>query len=259
LATDPYAEIADLYDLSYADFDEDVPFYEGLARACDGPVLELGVGSGRVAVPLAQAGYRVVGVDTSRPMLAKARLHAAAANIAADRLELLEGDMTRLALDERFGLVFIAADTFQHLLTAAAQRACLEAAARHLLPDGLLALSVRSPASVSWEDAGYATPLLHDWTRRDPATGDLISRFVSAHADPARMCREMTYFYDRIHDGVVRRTLFQTTLRYSTQAELEALLQLAGLRVTHVYGDYDLSPVGAATDNLIFVAKAAGS
>jgi hypothetical protein len=65
----------------------------------------------------------------------------------------------------------------------------------------------------------------------------------------------MTYFYDRLRDGVVRRSVFQTDLRYSTQAEIELLLQQKGLRVTHVYGDYDLSPVGQG-DDLIFVARA---
>ena len=70
---DPYAPIAEIYDFSYNDFLEDVDFYDNLARAVDGPILELGVGSGRVAIPLAQAGYEVVGIDNSPTMLAVAR------------------------------------------------------------------------------------------------------------------------------------------------------------------------------------------
>src|SRR3990172_7672 len=66
---DPYSSIADLYDLAYGDFLDDVAFYENLARAVEGPVLELGVGSGRVAIPLAQAGLEVVGIDVSPSML----------------------------------------------------------------------------------------------------------------------------------------------------------------------------------------------
>jgi hypothetical protein len=80
-------------------------------------------------------------------------------------------------------------------------------------------------------------------------------KFIASEADPARMTRRLTYVYDRIHDGSVSRSVFETELRYSTQAELQALLQEAGLRVTHVYGDYDLSPVGADTENLVFVAR----
>jgi hypothetical protein len=97
-----------------------------------------------------------------------------------------------------------------------------------------------------------------DWVRRDIATGDTVTKMVAAEADPARMVRHLTYIYDRSGaDGVVRRTVFETELRYSSQAEMELLLQEAGLRVTHVYGDYDLTPVGPDTEQLIFVARSA--
>jgi hypothetical protein len=81
-------------------------------------------------------------------------------------------------------------------------------------------------------------------------------KFVAAQTDAARMVRRLTYVYDRVGaDGSVRRSVFTTELRHSTQAELTLLLQQVGLRVTHVYGDYDLSPVGLG-DNLIVVARA---
>ena len=255
---DPYAAIADLYDFAYSDFDDDIDFYENLARAVEGPVLELGVGSGRVAVPLAEAGYEVVGIDTSPSMLARAGERLAATKLTKGRLDLVEVDMTCFDLGRRFGLIFVAASTFQHLLTTEAQRACLERVARHLAPDGLFAVSVRSPASVSWDEADGWAPLLLHWTRVDPATGDVVMKLVAEQPDPARMVRRLTYIYDRVHEGSVRRSVFVTELRYATQAELTLLLQLAGLRVTHVYGDYDLSPVGQG-ENLVIVARAEGS
>jgi hypothetical protein len=79
-------------------------------------------------------------------------------------------------------------------------------------------------------------------------------KFVAAHADPERMVRTMTYVYDRVKDGEVKRSVFLAELRYSTQSEIELLLQQANLRVTHIYGDYDLSPVGQG-ENLVFVAR----
>jgi hypothetical protein len=93
--------------------------------------------------------------------------------------------------------------------------------------------------------------------RPDPETGDLVTKMVASEPDAARMVRHLTYLYDRSgKDGIVRRTVFETDLRYSSQAEVELLLQEAGLRVTHVYGDYDLAPVGPDTEQLIFVARA---
>jgi SAM-dependent methyltransferase len=251
---DPYASVAEVYDLSYGDFLDDVDFYDNLARVGGGAVLELGAGSGRVAIPLAQAGYEVVGIDESPSMLAVARRRLESLQLRKGKLELLAGDMRDFDLGRKFGLVFIAADTFQHLLTTVDQGMCVASVARHLAPGGIFAMSIRSPATVSWEDGG-AAPLVLDWTKTDPETGDLVMKFISAEPDPQRMVRRMTYFYDRLRDGVVHRSVFRTDLRYSTQAEIELLLQQKGLRVTHVYGDYDLSPVGQG-DDLIFVARA---
>ena len=254
MTDDPYASIADIYDFSYEDFTEDVAFYENLALSVDGPLLELGVGSGRVAVPLAQAGYEVVGIDTSPSMLEQAQRRLNAAGKPKGSLELLGGDMTAFDLGRRFAMVIVAANTFQHLLTTDEQLACLQQVRRHLLQDGLFAMSVRSPASISWEEADWA-PLLLNWTRTDPTTGDVIMKFAAEQPDPARMVRRLTYVYDRVsRDGGVRRSVFATELRHSTQAEIALLLQQAGLRVTHVYGDYDLSPVGFGED-LVFVAR----
>lgn len=255
MALDPYASIADVYDLSYGDFLDDVDFYDNLVQVTGGAVLELGVGSGRVAIPLAEAGYDVVGLDESPAMLAVASRRLENAKLRRGKLQLIEGDMRRFDLGRKFGLVFVAADTFQHLQTTAEQRECVACVVRHLEPSGIFALSIRSPATVSWDEAGVPAPLLLDWTKTDPETGDLVMKFISAEADPARMVRKMTYFYDRLRDGAVHRSVFTTELRYSTQAEIELLLQQQGLRVTHVYGDYDLSPVGQG-DDLIFVARA---
>jgi SAM-dependent methyltransferase len=74
MVSDPYAGFAELYDFAYWDFTDDIDFYENLARIHDAPVLELGVGTGRLAVRLAAAGFRVVGLDSSAPMLERARL-----------------------------------------------------------------------------------------------------------------------------------------------------------------------------------------
>jgi SAM-dependent methyltransferase len=255
---DPYAMIADLYDFSYDDFTEDLDFYANLAEIGDGSVLELGAGTGRVALPLALAGFQVVGLDVSEAMLARARGKLAATQPLEGSLELLRGDMTDFDLERRFGLVFIAANTFQHLLTIREQQACLACVARHLAPDGVFAMSVRAPASVSWEEADGWAPLLLHWTRTDLETGDLIMKFCAEQPDPARMVRSLTYIYDRIHAGAVRRSVFPVELRYFTQGEIELLLQQAGLRVTHVYSDYDLTPIGLG-DNLVFVARAEGA
>src|SRR5918998_966906 len=115
----------------------DVPFYVGLARDADGPLVELAVGNGRVAIPVAQAtGRRVIGIDSSPAMLAQARARAAAAGV---ELDLREGDMRDLALAEPAALIYCPFRALLHLPTWADRRRAFERVAAALRPDGRFA------------------------------------------------------------------------------------------------------------------------
>ncbi len=256
-SVDPYAAIAQLYDFAYWDFDDDVEFYENLARINDGPVLELGAGSGRVAVRLAKAGFarhrhRHVAFDAG----ARPDQYEDASRRREDAFTWSEGSMTDFDLGAAVRPGPRSRPTrFSTCSRRQSSGPALRAWRAHLAPGGIFALSIRSPASLSWEDARRRRCVL-DWTRRDAETGDLVMKLVASEPDAARMMRHLTYVYDRVApDGGLRRTVFETDLRFSTQAEIELLLQEAGLRVTHVYGDYDLTPVGPSTEQLIFVAR----
>src|SRR3954447_25577697 len=115
----------------------DVPFYVALAREADGLLVELAVGTGRVAIPVAQAtGRRVVGIDSSPAMLAQARVRAAGAGVEPD---LREGDRRELAIDEPAALIYCPGRSLLHLPTWADRRRCFERVAASLLPDGRFA------------------------------------------------------------------------------------------------------------------------
>ena len=130
-------EFARRYDEWAAHMTEDVAFYVGLARAADGPLVELAVGNGRVAIPVAQAtGRPVVGIDISPAMLAQARERAAEAGV---ELDLREGDMRDLALEEPAGLVYCPFRALLHVPTWADRRRTFERVAASLRPGGRLA------------------------------------------------------------------------------------------------------------------------
>src|SRR4051795_3402357 len=115
----------------------DVPFYVGLARQADGPLVELAVGTGRVAIPVAQATRKVVvGIDSSRGMLAQARLRAAEQGV---ELDLREGDMRELELENPAALIYCPGRSLLHLSTWADRRRCFERVAASLLPGGRFA------------------------------------------------------------------------------------------------------------------------
>ena len=133
-------QFAESYDVWSASMTADVPFYVELARAADGPLVELAIGSGRVAIPVAQAtGRTVIGVDSSAAMLAMARANAAAAGVT---LDLREGDMRDLDLDEPAALIYCPYRAVLHLHTWADRRRLFERVAASLRPGGRFAWNV---------------------------------------------------------------------------------------------------------------------
>jgi SAM-dependent methyltransferase len=139
-SVDPYAAWAERYEEWSASMTEDVAFYVELAQEPDGPVVELAVGSGRVAIPVAQAiGRPVIGIDRSPAMLAKARAAAAEAGV---ELDLREVDMRELALEERAALVYCPFRSLLHVPTWADRRRVFEQVAAALRPGGRFAWNV---------------------------------------------------------------------------------------------------------------------
>ena len=132
-----YDAWADRYEEEGSPRAADVPFYVGLARDADGPLVELAVGTGRVAIPVAQAtGRRVLGIDSSPAMLAQARLRAAEQEV---ELDLHEGDIRELELEEPAALIYCPGRSLLHLPTWADRRRCFERVAAFLRSDGRFA------------------------------------------------------------------------------------------------------------------------
>src|SRR5881275_94926 len=128
---------ADRYAASSADVNADIPFYVGLARDADGPLVELAVGTGRVAIPVAQAtGKRVIGIDSSPAMLAQARVRAVEEGV---ELDLREGDIRELEIEEPAALIYCPGRSLLHLRTWADRRRCFERVAASLRVNGRFA------------------------------------------------------------------------------------------------------------------------
>ncbi len=254
-AADPYGGYARIYDLEHASYGEDLAFYANLAARCELPVLELGAGTGRVALHLTRLGHRVTGIDTSAEMLEVAREKTERA--IRNRVRFVQADMRSFDLGERFDLAICAYGTFQHLLTTEGQRACLASTVCHLAPGGMLVLAIRPVTSVRWSE--LEDTLKHQWSYHDEATGEWFTRWTVVERHPATQTARRIHYVDRTGpDGGVRRTVVEHELRYTGRYELEALLAAAGLRGEGLYGDYDLAPYDDSSDLLIAVARRAG-
>lgn len=257
-----YDPIARFYDLDHAGFDDDLALYADFARTVTGPLLDIGVGTGRVAVSLAQAGREVVGVDTSAAMLALARHRASGAG-ATTHLRLIQGDVATVDLPERFGLAYFALNTFSHLLSRPEQLAALANVRRLLSPGGRLLIDQWNPhASTAPDSSGQ-------WVfgyRRRNEDGHWVTQSVASIAEPAEQTLDTTIIYDEEvlpqrsgpsadHGAEVRRTTVTLRLRYFYRYEVEWLLLAAGFELEAVFGSYDLGRYRADAPRLIWLAR----
>jgi SAM-dependent methyltransferase len=250
---DPYADLVDLYDLDYGDFAGDLSLYENFARRCELPVLEIGVGTGRVALHLARAGFAVWGIDSSPAMLERAR--SKADESLAGRLHLVQADMRDFDLGQEFDLALCPGGGFQHLLTTDDQASCLASVRRHLAPGGLFVADLRSLTAIDW--AASRSPATLEWSRADTASGDTVTKLVSVRLDGARQTLYQTHVYDRIapEGTLTERRLVEFELRLVGRYEMEHLLKRLGLELVQLYGDYDLGPYAADSENMVVVAR----
>ena len=259
MQTDPYAtdEQAALYDFVWGGAGDDLLMYEQFARRGETPSLEIGVGSGRVALHLARAGLDVVGIDAALPMLA--RIEASLDPETASHLRLVEADMRDFDLQgARFDLVYCAGNTFQHMLTTEDQLAALSCIARHLAPGGQYVSQLRTPRAIDW--GVERTPVYLRWSRAIPGSGDRMLRFDSTTVSAADQTASTVHLFDRVApDGAVTRRIVEYTLRYTALSEMRLLFERCGLHVAAVYGDADLSPYTDESDTMVIVAEGEGS
>ena len=218
---------ADVYDDWYGDVTDVAATVRALARMCDGRrALELGVGTGRVAIPLAHAGFEVTGVDASPAMLDRLRAKPGGAEV-----RVVEDDMaTMAAVTGSFDLVLVTFNTFFNLASDQAQRSCLHRVRRLLAPDGWFVVEAFVPAEPP-DGPQSATE-----KRSDGAGGVVIT--VSAR-DPRTQVVEGTQLH-RPATGPERERPWR--IRYLHPPQLDAMCAQSGLAPAHRWADWDGTP-----------------
>ncbi|HJT57912.1 MAG TPA: class I SAM-dependent methyltransferase [Ktedonobacteraceae bacterium] len=248
-----YDEIAAFYDIEHQHFAEDLDVYLNFAELSGNPVLELACGSGRVLLPLAEAGFEVTGVDSSAKMLSLAEQRLRLAGMA-NRCKLVQQDICSLQLNQKFRLAFIALGSFAHVITRKEQQQALRAIRNSLVTGGQFILDISNA------DARYMEHLsgqvLHQGTWQEE-NGAFVSHFVSPASSTKQHLLELTHFYD-VHkqDEAVRRTISKTQLYLFECAEMELLLEQAGFVVKDVYGDFHLGAFELESPRMLFLAEA---
>jgi SAM-dependent methyltransferase len=225
--SDYYDAFAEIYDVWAAHMTEDVPFYVELARAADGPVVELAVGNGRVAVPVAkELGRTVIGVDFSTGMLEQARTRAQAEGVD---LDLRLGDMRDFELDEAAALVYSPFRSLLHLPTWADRRRVFERVAANLQLGGRFVWNafVFDP-EIATSAAGH---------QDEP-----VPHTVAQVPHESRVDIEL--------DSGGRISLW-----WATKNEWLGLIDVSGLEVEALYGDFERGPFTEESREFVWVAR----
>jgi SAM-dependent methyltransferase len=232
------------YDLK-TDFKDDIPFYLHQIDRHSDPVLELMCGTGRVTIPIAEKGVHVAGVDVSMPMLTQAKIKAEAKGLD---VQWINADVRDFKLDKKFQVVFIPINSITHLHDLESYEACFRCVREHLASDGRFIIDVFAPRlDILMRDASKRYPLA---SYEDPDGGGNVVVTENNVYDPATQINHIKWYF-QFEDG--RERVVEVNMRMLFPQELDSLLVYNGFAIEHKFGDYDLSPYGAASPKQLVV------
>jgi len=230
-----YRSAAKFYDLFGKK--NDLEFYKELALQSGRNALELGVGTAQVAIPLAKAGIRVVGIDNSDFMLKEARMKLAKeSKTVRENVILKMADMRNFELKQSFSFVFIPASTFDHCVTVKDRIKCLTCVRRHLEDDGRFVFDV--------EQMGSDKPSASWWIdRKDVGNNEMVVRSIFTRRDHEKRICNLDLFFDVYKNGKLTERYHEFgEVAILSKEELTDLLEELGFEIETIYGDFDKSP-----------------
>jgi len=255
------AAIARMYDLDLSEDPGDVDLFRALARRTGGPIVELAVGTGRIAVPMAEDGHQIVGVDIDRAMLDRARARIAGAGpTIAERVRLVEADLVDADRNEAvasggpYPLAMLGLNSILLLATVAGQRAAVATMARLLAPGGLAVVDAWQPSPADL--VAFDGRISLEWLRTEPDTGRQVTKKLAAWYEHLRRLVTLTTIFEEGTPGEPpSRWVRQDVLRLISGDELVALAEAAGLEVEQLAGDYGLGPLEPGSERVVLVAR----
>src|SRR5436190_23181639 len=242
----------DVYDLVGKDVPYGLDFYVSLARAANGPVLDVACGTGRILLPCLQAGVDIEGVDLYEPMLKTLRAKAAALGLTPP---LHQADMSDFSLARRFALVMIPFNAFIHNMTQEAQIHCLQLCREHLMPGGKLTFDTFFPA-LEFVSTPEKTRVL-EGEFPHPRTGQPMRMYDTRSVDRvAQVFHSQNDIELLAADGSVETVhRSQDSSRFFYKHEMELLLRVAGFTKWEICGDFDRRPLTRETDSMVVTAR----
>jgi len=234
---------------------KEIAWYLHFAQDTGSPILELACGTGRLLCELTARGFSATGIDLSQTMLDIARRNVAALPPATQRhIQLVHGDMSDFMLGERYGLVYIAGNSFRELIEPEQRLRCLSCVARHLRDDGVFLMTERRFDPTWFEGGNFRSS---DWTDpiEHPQTGCPVQRRFELELSDDRKWISGEFFYRMVEpDGTERVDTCPILAPVMTVADYEAMFAAVGLKVKTCAG-YEHRPDDGVDPNLCFVCR----
>ncbi|MCB0063574.1 MAG: class I SAM-dependent methyltransferase [Caldilineaceae bacterium] len=249
-----FDRFARFYDADYRHYTDDISAILDLAAEAGDPILELGCGTGRVLLPLAEAGHTITGIDISSALLAVMHSKKQFTHHAS-RITLHETDLRTFDLPQKdFTFAFCTSNTLMHLITQEEQLTVLRNTHRHLQSGGLLLIDLFNPDLSRLLAISGVQEFADQW--EDEETGAQVVKWSVRTLDWAEQIQDTLFIYEEVlPDGLVRRTLCPFALRFLWQSEAELLLEKAGFAVEGIWGDFDGNPYEMGSEHLILLAS----
>ncbi len=229
---------------------DDIAFFKNLALGNGRQALELGVGTGRVAVELARSGIAVLGIDNSKYMLAVAEKKLEKEGASVKELVTLRfADMRRFRSEMRFPFVYMAAQTFEHCVTEEDQKRCLKCVYNALQGGGTLAFDISQPREKEPTDSWWI-----DSARLGPHME--VVRTIFSKRDVETNLVTVNLFFDVFEEGKMKKRFHECgKAKMTERRNVERMLKETGFCLQRVYGDYDFSEYSTRSEKIAFVAS----
>ena len=245
-------EDAIYYDHAYKRRRSDTQFYGELAAEHGTPVLELGVGTGRVALSILRRGLDVVGVDPSAPMLERAREKADRLPQSSGRLELIRGDLRSVRIPQTFDRIISPFNVWMHLYTREDfERAC-QTVKRHLSPDGIFIFDVLNPDPAAL--ARNPRKVYRGRSFKHPKTGDTHDYAESFRYGAIDQVQQI-FMFSQPQGKPEQAVTMEVAHRQYFPQEMDALLHYNGFEVLEKWGSFEREPFDSDSESQILMVR----
>lgn len=249
-----YTRVARFYDAETGDKTDDLALYSQLAQDYHGDILDIGCGTGRVLIHLAQEGYDVYGIDNDIAMLDRLDQKLKRMPHLKDKITYYDGDVLTYQLDKKFNLILLTYNALMHFQEQDSQIQLLQQVKKWINNDGLLVIDLPNAGDVFASQETDA--LMLERTFLEPESGHQVMLQSVSYLDRVTQVLHVDWIYDEMDgDGTVKRLIAPHRLRYFFYAEIKLLLKVCGFEIEAVYGDTDESPFEDGCERMIVYAK----